>query len=338
MNSVASPPLGGTRSLLLSLAPSLVPSERRVVQVCIDDTASVVDMSVADLARRAEVSPATVVRACQRMGFGGFQRLRELLIRDQGARSFAGSGAGRGIVDPAGWAGSAGSTGRAGSSAGSGSGSAVPDDALSVAAGEPSSHPVAQVFDRAMAGIHGALGALDFSEFDAAAAAIRGCARLLVVGNGASLAAAQSVALHFLSSGKVCENPVDIVTQHIAAKLLRPGDVCLAVSDSGMNHFTLRAARLAAENGATVVAITSYARSDLAGVATHALVAGADFHSWNDSTVIGNIVQMLLLSALHAASLGVLPGSERARAEVLDEVRTMVEGSGSRATAHFGDR
>ena len=281
MNAVASPPLGGTRALLQSQVPSLVPSERRVAQVCIDEPQRVSEMSVADLARRAGVSPATVVRACQRMGFGGFQRLRELLIRDGAAPGAAPRGPAR-------------------------------------------RHPVERTFERAVAGIHGALGALDFAHFDAAAARIRDCSRLLIVGNGASLAAAQSVALHFLSSGRVCESPVDIVTQHIAARLLQPGDVCLAVSDSGMNHFTLRSARLASESGATVVAITSYARSELAELADHPLVAGADFHSWNDSTVTGNIVQMLLLSALHAAALDATPEAIAARAEVLDEVRTML--------------
>ncbi|RGE19210.1 MurR/RpiR family transcriptional regulator [Leucobacter sp. wl10] len=282
MSIPASPPIGGTRALLQSHAPSLVPSERRVAQVCIDEPDRVVDMSVADLARRAGVSPATVVRACKRMGFAGFQRLRELLIRDQAAPAAAG------------------------------------------AAGAAPEHPVERIFERAVAGINGALGALDFDAFDAAALGIRDCSRLLVVGNGASLAAAQSVALRFLTSGKVCESPVDIVTQHIAAKLLRPGDVCLAVSDSGMNHFTLRSARLAAESGAMVIAITSYGRSELAEIADYALVAGAGFHSWNDNTVTGNIVQMLLLSALHAAALGTAPAAIAARAEVFDEVRTMM--------------
>lgn len=280
MNVAASPPLGGTRALLQSQVPSLVPSERRVAQVCIEAPELVSGMSVVDLARRADVSPATVVRACQRMGFGGFQRLRELLIRDQAVQGAASSAT-------------------------------------------PAEHPVERIFGRAIEGVNGALGALDLVAFDAAAERIRDCRRLLVVGNGASLAAAQSVALRFLSSGKVCESPVDIVSQHIAAKLLRPGDVCLAVSDSGMNNFTLRSARLAAESGAAVVAITSYGGSELARTADYALVAGADFHSWNDSTVIGNIVQMLLLSALHAAALAETPDAIAARAEALDEVRTM---------------
>nr|WP_277815240.1 SIS domain-containing protein [Dietzia sp. B19] len=108
---------------------------------------------------------------------------------------------------------------------------------------------------------------------------------MLVVGNGASLAPAQSVALNFLMSGRVCESPVDIVAQHIAAKLLKPGDVCLAVSDSGMNHFTLRSAQLSVESGATVIGVTSYGGSELAKVADHVLIAGAGFHDWNGSFV-----------------------------------------------------
>lgn len=298
MTPVTSPPLGGTRALLQSLAPSLVPSERRVAEVCIAEPGFVASASVAELAVRAAVSPATVVRACQRLGFDGFQSLREHLLRDQAAASVPGGP--RTQAEPA------------------------------LGQPAPAAHPVEAAFERAVDGIRGALGALDFDAFDAAALAIRRSGRLLIVGNGTSLPSAQSVALHFLTSGKPCECPVDIVTQHISAKLLGPGDVCLAVSDSGMNSFTLRSARLASENGATVVAITSYAKSELALVADYPLVAGAEFHAWNDATVTGNIVQVLLLSALHTAAAEESVAAAEAQAKAYDEVRTIVATSDPR--------
>jgi DNA-binding MurR/RpiR family transcriptional regulator len=195
-------------------------------------------------------------------------------------------------------------------------------------------HLVNGLFTRAASEIRSALGALDYEAFDDAAAAIRSCRRLLVVGNGASLPPAQSIALRFTSTGRMCEAPADIVSQHVAAKLLTPDDVCLAVSDSGMNTFTLRSVRLASEQGAVVVGITSYAKSALAELSTHALVAGAEFHSWNDETVIGNIVQMLLLSALHSAATSGLPEAEAAKAEVLREVLTMVVEDGDSPESH----
>lgn len=276
------PPLGGTRALLQSLVPSLVPSEQRVAQVCIDDPSLVATMSAAQLASRANVSPATVIRACQRMGFAGYQELRELLIRDL-----------------------AYATGRQTTPA-------VP------------SHPVEQLFTRAISGIQGALGTLDFAAFNHAAERISEARRLLIVGNGTSLASAQSVAMYFLATGRMCESPTDIMSQHVTARVLLPEDVCLAVSDSGTNQFTLRAARNAKEAGATVVGVTSYAKSELATLADFALVAGAEFHTWNENAVTGNIVQLLVLSALHNASASTDTTAQAAQAQALAEVKAAI--------------
>ncbi|WP_342451791.1 hypothetical protein [Arthrobacter sp. H16F315] len=87
-----------------------------------------------------------------------------------------------------------------------------------------------------------------------------------------------------------------------------------------MNSFTLGSARLAADSGATVIGVTSYAKSALAEVSTHTLMAGAEFHAWNDELPIGNIVQMLILSALHAAVTGNSPEVVEARSAVFEEV------------------
>ncbi|MDD1478495.1 hypothetical protein NHF49_018275 [Arthrobacter sp. H16F315] len=49
-------------------------------------------------------------------------------------------------------------------------------------------------------------------------------------------------------------------------------------------------------------------------------MAGAEFHAWNDELPIGNIVQMLILSALHAAVTGNSPEVVEARSAVFEEV------------------
>jgi DNA-binding MurR/RpiR family transcriptional regulator len=286
------PPVGGSRAHIKSIFPSLAPSEQRVAQLCLDSPATVARMSVADLVTPTGTSPATIVRACKSMGFDGFQHLRQVLLRDLGA-------AARDSLE----------------------------EQESGATGDPhsSEHLVSGIFYRASQDIRGALGSLDFDAFDAAVKAIRRDGRLLVVANGASLAPAQSLALRFLSAGLQCEAPSDIVSQHLSAKLLSEGDVCIAVSDSGMNSFTLGSARLAAESGATVVGVTSYAKSALTDLSTHTLVAGAEFHSWNDQLPIGNIVQILVLSALHAAVIADSPEVELAQSAVFEEVLHMVE-------------
>jgi Helix-turn-helix domain, rpiR family len=69
---------------LRSTAASMSPSERRVVQVFLQNTEAVVGWSVLEVAAEAGSSTATVVRTCQRLGFTGYQQLRTELARVAG--------------------------------------------------------------------------------------------------------------------------------------------------------------------------------------------------------------------------------------------------------------
>ncbi|MBV6756916.1 MurR/RpiR family transcriptional regulator [Rhodococcus opacus] len=60
---------------------TLGPGEQRVARVVLAEPAAVVELSTAELASASGTSPATVVRACQRLGFRGFQHLRLELAR-----------------------------------------------------------------------------------------------------------------------------------------------------------------------------------------------------------------------------------------------------------------
>ncbi|PZG43281.1 hypothetical protein C1I98_18580 [Spongiactinospora gelatinilytica] len=73
---------GGAAARIRALLPSLVPSERRVADVCLKRPAAVIEWSVAEPAAAAGTSTATVVRACKTLGFEGFQHLRLMLARD----------------------------------------------------------------------------------------------------------------------------------------------------------------------------------------------------------------------------------------------------------------
>ncbi|MGK0722940.1 hypothetical protein [Leucobacter sp. W1478] len=91
-----------------------------------------------------------------------------------------------------------------------------------------------------------------------------------------------------------------------------------------------------------MIGVTSYGGSELAKVADHVLIAGAGFHDWNGSFVTGNIVQMLLLSALHAVSLEGLPSTIAAQHASIAEAKTMIvlgdDGQGDTAGANSADR
>ena len=82
---------------LRAAAPFLGPSEARVVAVMISRSEEVVGWSTAELAAAADTSTATVIRACQSVGFRGFQHLRLELARSASSVDAPG---GAGDADP----------------------------------------------------------------------------------------------------------------------------------------------------------------------------------------------------------------------------------------------
>jgi RpiR family transcriptional regulator, carbohydrate utilization regulator len=279
------PPTGGTIALIRSILPSLIPSEQRVAAEFVAHPEEVALLSVADIAGRTGVSTATVIRACQNLGFKGFQHLRLMLMRDIGSTRQERSA---GLDAP------------------------------------ESDRWVPAIFDLAAHEIPGSLGALDFRAFDRAATLIAGARRVLVVGNGGSSPSAQAFALRLLTSGRSCEAPLDAITQQLTARLLEEGDVLVGVSDSGENGVTMRAVEAAHSTPATIVGVTGYARSRLGELSDPTIVGGASFSPLSEGAIAGNVVQLLLLSALQTAVAradGHAPGATEA---VVDEVMQIV--------------
>ncbi|MER7797404.1 MurR/RpiR family transcriptional regulator [Microbacterium sp. NPDC096154] len=175
----------------------------------------------------------------------------------------------------------------------------------------------------------GALRGVDPAAFDAAADLVAAGRRVVIVGSGGSMPAVQATALRFVTSGRACEAPLDSVTQQLTSAVLVDGDVCLAVSESGANNFTIAAAAAAAAGGAKVIGVTSYPRAPLAEHCDVLLVAGSRPAAWDGGGIGGNLVQLLLLSGLQQAVAERTVGSARARAATMGEVielTTTVEG------------
>jgi len=133
---------------------------------------------------------------------------------------------------------------------------------------------------------------------DAIAAAIVDClrrgGRIYTLGNGGSAADAQHIAAELLGRYK-CERvalPAMALTtdsstltaiandqgyERVFARqlegLVRPGDVVWALSTSGTSANVVAAARLAGQQGATVIGFTGQSGGTLAGLCTHAFRA-----------------------------------------------------------------
>jgi RpiR family transcriptional regulator, carbohydrate utilization regulator len=143
---------------------------------------------------------------------------------------------------------------------------------------------------------------LDRANFERAVDVLTDARRVLIVTMSDLAFLGQYAVLHFAMVGRSAEAPPDVVTAHAVASLLEPGDVLIAIGYSGTNALTLRIAETASGAGATVIAITSFARGALPEMADIHLavgVPGADKVA--DALRRIRVGQMLIIDALQAA-------------------------------------
>jgi 6-phospho-3-hexuloisomerase len=110
----------------------------------------------------------------------------------------------------------------------------------------------------------------DAASLDAAATAIRDGARVFVLGAGRSGLALQMTAMRLMHLGLTVHVVGEVTTPAIG-----PDDVLLVASGSGTTAGILRAAGVASDSGARIVAITTAAGSPLAELSTATIVVPA---------------------------------------------------------------
>lgn len=243
-----------------SVLASLQPSEARVAQLILDEPDAAVYQSVSEIAEAAQTSSATVVRCAQKLGFRGFHDLKLALAQERATFEAA--------IDEE---------------------DGSPDPRLAVL-GHVTSHGAQTVRD---------VGALvDPEAFDATVTALATAGRVLFAGVGTSAPLAQDAAYRFCAIGIRAEAHADVHVQHLHARLLDPGDACVAISHTGSTRETLEVIRAAAGAGAATVAITSFARSPLTEVVDHVIVAGTREVSFRLEAMASRLAHLALLDAL----------------------------------------
>lgn len=256
---------GGVFSRARAAMPTLVPSDRRVVETVLSSPELVPDYTVSELAAHIGVAASTVVRACQTLGYKGFQDLKLALVRDLAVHG-------------------------------------VEDAALIHAEGITSTTPptevVRAVLELSARTLGSAMGTVDGEAFAAAVDVLDRASRVLVLGNGTSSAPAQDAAYRLATLGLNASAPVDSIAQHVAAKQLDGNAVCLVISHTGATRETLTAATAAKARNAYLVAVTSFTRSPLVEIADSALVAGGPERGFRLESMASRLAHLALVDAL----------------------------------------
>ncbi|MFI8460760.1 MurR/RpiR family transcriptional regulator [Kitasatospora sp. NPDC085464] len=252
-------------------------TEARVAQVVLDRGTALVHLSVSDVAALAGTAPSSVVRACQRLGFRGFQELKIAAALHAPAAPAPG---------PA----------------------ADTDD--------PAARALADTLRAAREALEGITATLGPDDLRAAAELLNDAPRVLLVGTGLSGAVVLDLAYRLRALGLLVDAPADSMTAQLVATGLPAGAVCLAVSHTGATHSVVAAARSARAAGAEVLALTSYARSPLTETATCALIAGGQDLVFGLETTASRLAHLAAVDAL-AQTLLALRGPRAEQALLL---------------------
>jgi len=196
----------------------LRPSERKVAEVVLQDTARAMRLSIAALAAAAGVSEPTVMRFCARLGFDGFQSFKFAL-----AEALA-------VGIPV-------------------THSAIQlDDSVQAMA--------VKIFDHTLSSLDRSRRSLDTTAVAAAVELLLTASNVLFIGLGASGIIAQDALQQAVLFGVPCAAPVDLHQQFMAASMCRPGSVLVAISNTGRSKSILDIAAQGKERGATVIGIS----------------------------------------------------------------------------------
>ncbi len=206
--------------VITTLQPDLRRSDQKVAALVLADPGVVLDATLAETARRAEVSEPTVIRFCEAIGCDGFQDFKLRLAR-------------------------------------------------SVTLGMPATHSVLRaedspqvladkVFDYTMNSLDWARRQLDHRALARAIDVLEGAARIDFFGFGASGIVALDAQQKFPLFGVPCSAHTDAHQQFITAAMMRPGDVAVAISNTGQTTAILETVDTALENGATVIGISGH--------------------------------------------------------------------------------
>jgi RpiR family carbohydrate utilization transcriptional regulator len=142
---------------------------------------------------------------------------------------------------------------------------------------------------------------VDPAAFEAAVDALGRARRILFVGVGTSAPLAQDAAYRFRAIGLEVDAPADSHVQHVAARLMGPDDVCLAVSHTGSTRETLATVETAKQAGGRTILITSFLHSPLAEIADLVLTAGSREVSFHLEAVASRLAHLAVIDALLVA-------------------------------------
>jgi DNA-binding MurR/RpiR family transcriptional regulator len=240
--------------------PSLTKSEQKVALCVLERPADIIYFSVTELADFAGTGETTVMRFCRKIGFKGYQDFRLSLAQNQTYRK---TDTGGENTDP------------------------------------DNEHDITRmVYHNMLDILHSSMGLLDRSELGRAIACLDQAGYVQFFGVGASGISAQDAKNRFLRIGRRVEAVTDGHIQSMMAVSMKPGDVAIGISVSGSTLDTNDMLHKAKQNGATIIAITNYAKSPITSIADIVLLTAGKEAPMEGGSIGAKISQLFVIDLI----------------------------------------
>ena len=251
--------------ILRNAYPELTRSEKQIADYISDNIDTLMKQTISDIARETNSSEITVSRFCKKLGFSGLQSLKVSLAADMCYLGLAN----KTYQD------------------------ITKDDTCKDIAGK--------IFQTITDGLQDTLRILDFDAVEKAVDMLLSARQILVCGFGNSATVCQDFETRFLRFGMRVHSYADSHQQVTAAAFLTSEDVVFAISHTGATIELLETLKLAKSNGASIITITSHARSPVAMMADVVLNGMGREVNYRSEATASRMIHMAIIDVLYTA-------------------------------------
>lgn len=238
-------------------------TEKKVADYVLENTRSVVYMSITDLADACDVGESSIFRFCKSLSYKGYQEFKIAL-----AHSITVENEIPQLTDQI-----------------------LMDDTIEAVA--------SKVLTTNVSALNETYNLIDIQKISEAIEYLINAERVLFFGVGSSLVTAMEAKIKFMRITNKTECLMDSHLQMMSAALMSNRDVAVVISYSGSTKDSIEVARKAKERGAKVISITRFEKSPLTSYSDLTLLCGANEGPLQGGSLSAKISQLYLLDILY---------------------------------------
>jgi DNA-binding MurR/RpiR family transcriptional regulator len=257
------PSKAGCLIRIKSAIETFKPAERVIADFVLDNAEHVVQMSISQLARDANVGESTIIRFCRALAYKGYQEFKLRLAQD--------------LVEPVEYI----------------------HENISF---EDSIDELAQkIFQTNAKAVEDTKKALDSEMVEVAAKALAMARRIDIYGVGYSFFTALDAKYKFARLGLIADAHGDAHLQIMAAASLSRKDVAIGISHSGSTKDVMDALNRARKSKATILAITNFSPSPITKISDAILLTASPETPLGGEVLTSRIAQLCVIDVLSVA-------------------------------------